>query len=289
MIFARRKATEPGALAAVRERYARDILARAAIKHPRVEAAFATVPRERYLTPPPWLIFSPGGFLDESTSDPVKLYGDVLVVLDRAKGINNGQPSLHAAWIAAVDPQPGDTAVQIGIGAGYYTAILAELVGEGGRVEAYEIEPHLAAIARDNLASLPQVAVHAVSGVGAELPAADVVYVSAAAPAPDVSWVRCLRDHGRLIFPWQPSPGHGTTMLVRRRGQGFEVTLLMGVAFVSCVGAGPAAAPARGIAGGEPPRALWLSEDKAPDETALAVHDGVWFSSRRLEEPDRDA
>ena len=31
------------------------------IENPRVEAAFATVPRELYLPPPPWRIFPPGG------------------------------------------------------------------------------------------------------------------------------------------------------------------------------------------------------------------------------------
>ena len=176
------------ALRAARARYAEDAMVwarEAGTDNPRVQAAFAAVPRENYLTPPPWRIFAPGGWMDDETSDAEKLYADVLVVLDRQQGINNGQPSLHAGWMAAVDPRQGDTVVQIGIGTGYYTAILAWLVGEGGRVEAYEIEPRLAEIARENLAALKQVRVHAESAVGTGLPPADVVYVSAGAVAPD--------------------------------------------------------------------------------------------------------
>ena len=53
----------------------------------------------------------------------------MLVAIDAERGINNGQPSLHAQSIAALELKEGETVVQIGAGAGYYTAILAELVG----------------------------------------------------------------------------------------------------------------------------------------------------------------
>ncbi len=268
-------------LSGLRARYARELLASARTRHGRVEAAFAAVARERHLTPPPWRIFAPGGFMDDETSDPAKLYDDVLVVLDCGKGINNGQPSLHAAWMAALDPRPGERIVQIGIGAGYYTAILAELVGDGGRVEAYEIEPRLAAIARDNLGPLSQVTVHAASGVGAPLPEADVVYVSAAAAAPDPGWLRCLRPGGRLIFPWQPDPGHGIAAVVTRSPAGFGVELLSGVAFVACVGAPSGGAQPNRRRSAET-RSIWLTDEAPPDETATGIYEEVWFSSRQL-------
>jgi protein-L-isoaspartate(D-aspartate) O-methyltransferase len=252
----------------------------------RVEAAFAAVPRERYLTPPPWRIFAPGWGLDLVSADPAELYADVLVALDDPKRINNGQPSLHAAWMAATDPRPGEIVVQIGIGAGYYTAILAALVGPGGRVEAYEIEPRLAEIARGNLAGLGQVRVHARSGVGVPLPQADVVYVSAGVAAPDPGWLRALRPGARLVFPWQPDTSGGVALLVRRLLEGFAAEPFMHVAFVDCVGAGIAEARPRVTA----PRArlsdtrsVCISADAPPDETANAVYADVWFSSRELE------
>jgi protein-L-isoaspartate(D-aspartate) O-methyltransferase len=270
----------------IRAEYARRLMQSARRENERVEAAFAAVPRERYLTPPPWRIFSPGWGLDLVSSDPAELYADVLVALDDRKRINNGQPSLHAAWMAATDPQPGETVVQIGIGAGYYTAILAALVGPGGRVEAYEIEPHLAEIARGNLAGLGQVRVYAQSGVGVPLPHADIVYVSAGVAAPDPGWLRALRLGARLVFPWQPDTSGGVALLVRRVPEGFAAEPFMHVAFVDCVGAGIAEARPRMTA----PRArlgdtrsVCISADAPPDETANAVYADVWFSSRELE------
>ena len=272
-------------LEALRAVYAADILAWArqrGFETARVETAFATVRRENYLTPPPWRIFSPGGgIVDEETSDPARLYQDVLVVLDKPKGINNGQPSLHAAWMAEVDPMPGESVVQIGIGAGYYTAILAELVGEGGRVEAYEIEPRLAAIARQNLASTSQVRVHAETAVGVELPAADVVYVSAGAVAPDPAWLRCLTVGARLIMPWQPFPMEGRTLVIRRKPGGFAADSHGNVAFVGCVGAEATRMPPRGIPARPlaETRSVWLSAERAPDLSATAIYGKVWFSA----------
>jgi protein-L-isoaspartate(D-aspartate) O-methyltransferase len=277
-----------GDLTAIRARYAADAMAWArpqGFENARVEAAFATVSREAHLTPPPWRIFSPGGgIVDEETSDPARLYQDVLVVLDKPKGINNGQPSLHAAWMAEVDPRPGEAIVQIGIGTGYYTAILAQLVGEGGRVEAYEIETRLAGIAHENLAALRQVRVHAETAVGTALPEADVVYVSAGAAAPDPAWLRCLKQGGRLIMPWQPSPFEGRTLVVRRKGAGFAVRAHGSVAFVGCIGAEARDTRARGMPA-QPvaeTRSVVLASEHPPDGTATAIYGEVWFSSREV-------
>jgi protein-L-isoaspartate(D-aspartate) O-methyltransferase len=279
-------AAEPE-LSRLRARYARDVTAWArdtGLETTRVEAAFATVPRERYLTPPPWRIFAPGGLMEAETADPAGLYADVLVVLDRAKGINNGQPSLHAAWLAELAPRHGESALQVGIGAGYYTAILAALVGETGRVCAYEIDPRLAAIARGNLGGLPQVEVRGESAVGGRLPAVDLVYVSAGAGAPDPAWLRALRTGGRLVMPWQPAPGRGRTLLVERADRGFAARLGAGVSFVPCAGLGearPRGLPSRPL---EDTRSAWLTADRTPDGSATAIYEDLWFSRTRLDD-----
>ena len=267
-------------LAALRARYAAAILRSAGVRAPCIEAAFAAVPREDFLTPPPWRVFSPGGVIEKNSSDPSDLYDDVLVVLDRAKGINNGQPSLHAAWIAMVDPQPGETVIHIGTGTGYYTAILARLVGAGGRVGAYEIDKPLAALAERHLARFSHVKVHAESGVGSELPEANVVYVSAAATAPDPQWLSALKPLGRLIFPWQTSRFGAVTLLVRRVAGGFEAEPTMAVGFIPCVGA--QSRPVEGAGDPLETRSVWLTADRPPDATATAVHEAVWFSKERV-------
>lgn len=270
-------------LPAIRRRYAREIMTasrEAGFDDPRVEDAFATVARERYLKPPPWRIFAPGGLMDAETADPTRLYADVLVVLDRARGINNGQPSLHASWLVAVGPQAGETVVQIGAGTGYYTAILAELVGEGSRVEAYEIEADLADLARHHLADRPQVQVHGRSGIG-DLPAADVIYVAAGAAAPPTGWLESLKPKGRLVFPWQPGPDRGMTLLIRRDARGFSARPLFPVSFVGCVGADFRTLRMRGMPARpyEATRSVWLRAGREPDETATAIYEHVWLSA----------
>jgi protein-L-isoaspartate(D-aspartate) O-methyltransferase len=269
----------------LRRRYADEITASAGISHTRVEEAFATIPRENFLAPPPWTIFAPGGLFMSETSDPAELYQDVLVVLDRERGINNGQPSLHAAWLAALDPKPGEVAVHIGAGTGYYTALLAALVAPGGEVHAYEIVEDLAEIARHNLAALASVTIHATTGVGIALPASDLVYVNASASAPDTAWLRALKSGGRLIFPWQPSGQRGgVTLQVTRSERGYAAAATIEVAFIACVGAMSRPSAGRGTEVGDIMRArsIWITAERPPDKTAIVAYDEVWFSSEPL-------
>ena len=76
-------------------------------------------------------------------------YEDVLVIIDPERLLNNGQPSLLTLLIDSLDLERGDRAVHIGCGTGYYTALIAEIVGPSGHVTAIEIDPGLPARARD--------------------------------------------------------------------------------------------------------------------------------------------
>jgi protein-L-isoaspartate(D-aspartate) O-methyltransferase len=267
-----------GSLEEARRRYAAAVM-HLAKPNQRVEEAFATTPREDFLTSPPWRIFAPGGFFEDATSDPAALYDDVLVVLDAGHGVNNGQPSLHAAWLAAVDPQPGETAVHIGTGTGYYTAILAQLVAPGGEVHGYELLEPLAARAKECLSRFDAVTIHPTSGVSAALPSADVIYVNASAAAPDAAWLEALKLGGRLIFPWQPVPERGgVALLVTRCEGGFSADPSMAVSFIPCVGAQDP--PARRVRRDVwETRSVWCTGTRPPDDTATVVYDQVWFSA----------
>lgn len=208
----------------------------------RLAAAFAAVPRENFLGPPPWLLAG-HSWNGTDTSDPADVYEDVLISLDRDKGINNGSPALHARGIHALDPQPGETVLHAGAGAGYYSAIIAELVGPEGRVIAVEYDARLAAMARDCLAGWQNVEV--VHGNSAEWPKepVDIVYVNFACDRPADPWVERLKAGGRLLFPLGVPYGDSTTpgtgfsdmagyLLVRRRGKGFEAGFITGVSFI---------------------------------------------------------
>ena len=225
-------------LAKRRRAYAAEITRRAGVSDPRIEAAFAAVPREDFAGPPPWRIGSGGFFGLASSDDPARLYEDVLVAIDAERGINNGQPSLHAQSIDALGLKEGETVVQIGAGAGYYTAILAMLVGPAGRVIAYEIAPDIAARAAANLAGYSQVEVRARSGVEG-LPAADAIYVSAAASHPVRAWLDALKPGGRLVFPLQAVNSNGAMLIVTRpeHGEAWPARLLTRVVFIPCEGA----------------------------------------------------
>ncbi len=270
---------------AARARYARAMGRACATSDPetaaRIAAAFAAVPREDFLGPPPWQIV--GAYRRHETDDPAELCDDVLVALDRDRGLNNGEPSLHARFMAAARPVPGEAVSHLGAGTGYYSAILAELVSPGGRVAAYEIEPGLAARAEANLAARANVVVLREDACTAALPASDLVYVSAGVTAPPVSWLEALTRRGRLLYPWQPSWEAAMALIVHARAAsgGWPVTRLIPSWFVPCSGA------CKPQAEGPPPgrdraaavRSLWRRADRAPDATAIAVYSELWYST----------
>src|SRR3954449_12801558 len=140
------------AVAAARRRFAEELRHAAPVASPAVVRAFATVPRERFLGPGPWRVLSPmdlSSYWTTEDADPRHLYHDVLVAIDEARRLNNGQPSLWAALYDRLRLAAGMHVVHVGAGTGYYSAILAEIVGREGRVTAVEIDPSLAARARE--------------------------------------------------------------------------------------------------------------------------------------------
>src|ERR1700689_310128 len=73
-----------------------------------LETAFASIPREQFVGRPPWRIFTPIGYIETSSDDPAILYQDVVVSLGTDAPLNNGQPTLHAYCLNALNLRKGD-------------------------------------------------------------------------------------------------------------------------------------------------------------------------------------
>ncbi|WP_083258167.1 MULTISPECIES: protein-L-isoaspartate O-methyltransferase [unclassified Rhizobium] len=250
----------------------------------RLEQAFRLVRREAFMGPGPWQIRAGRRYLETPNADPTFLYQNVLVALDKSKGINNGEPFLHAAFLGAVAPQPGETVIHIGTGTGYYTAILSTLVTPGGHVHAVEIDEALAERTRNNLISFANVSVTCADATKLELPEADLIYVNAGVVAPPTSWLQALRPGGRIIMPWQANEKVGLAVVITRREQGFSARALMQAYFIPCIGASDPMQSAKIPNGGEARsiQSVWLTQERAPDETAVAIYRDLWFSNAGL-------
>jgi protein-L-isoaspartate(D-aspartate) O-methyltransferase len=246
-------------------------------------AAFAATPREKFLGPPPWKVFTRSGYIETIADDPALLYQDIVVSLGKGR-INNGQPSLHAVCLAALKPQPGERVVHIGAGTGYYTALLARLVGEAGHVDAYEIDSELAAKAQSNLAEFSQVKIHAESGTQAPLTQCDVLYVNASATHPLPVWLDALRPNGRLLFPLAPENGAGAMLLVSHCEDGaYSARFVMPVQFIPCIGAQDnetSASLASAFRRGNLGEVKSLHRNNSPDDTVWFSGSSWWLSTR---------
>jgi protein-L-isoaspartate(D-aspartate) O-methyltransferase len=264
----------------IREFYAKLMARASGSTDPRLERAFTLVPREAFLGPGPWQVMINRRYVETPSADPAYLYQNTLVALDAAKGINNGEPFLHAAWLGAVAPEPGDVVCHIGAGTGYYTALLSVLA-PGGSVHAFEIDESLAQQARENLRPFENASVTHGDATKLPLPRSDLIYVNAGVVAPPASWMQALRPGGRMILPWRPAEDVGLAILLRRADTGFAAEPLMSSWFIPCVGASsvtectkvPTSREARAI------RSAWLTADRLPDKTAVAVYGHMWFST----------
>jgi protein-L-isoaspartate(D-aspartate) O-methyltransferase len=184
--------------------YAEEIRTVANIDSVALADAFARVPREQFLGPPPWY-FRSGRSIKQpvyrTTTNARDVYHDVAVALKAGQLLNNGQPSLIARMIAALNLAAGKRAVHIGCGTGYYTAIIAEVVGSEGAVTALEMDRDLAVQSTANLIGYDQVTVRNWDGADFEPGPSDAILVNAGVTQPHPAWLECLREGGVLVLP----------------------------------------------------------------------------------------
>jgi protein-L-isoaspartate(D-aspartate) O-methyltransferase len=146
------------------------------------------------------------------------------------------QPYIVALMTQLLEPRPDDRVLEIGVGSGYQTAILAHLVKE---VIGIERLPELAEAASEHLAQLgyQNVTIHVADGSLGYLPAApyDGILVAAAAPRIPKPLLDQLADNGRLVIP----VGDSFEQIIeraRRKGGSLHIERLMPVRFVPLIG-----------------------------------------------------
>jgi len=272
-----------------RDFYARFIVASGGGKSERLVAAFASVAREDFLGAGPWLLWTGAGYLETLSADPRHVYHDVVVALLPHKKINNGQPTLHARCLAAMDPHPGESLVHIGAGTGYYTAVMRELVGPAAAVDAYEIEEALAERAARAFRGIGTVRVHCENASTDPIPPADLIYVNAGVTSIPDHWLEALNDGGRLVVPLTPDEGFGGMLMVTRRSaDAFAAEILGRVAFIPCTDGRDKAESAALAAAFEPhtyKHVRSLQRGSPPDESAWYVGSNWWLSTKRPQAP----
>jgi protein-L-isoaspartate(D-aspartate) O-methyltransferase len=270
----------------VRCAFAEELRFVAHLSDQRVVDAFAAVPRERFVGPGPWRIFHfADGYWTTPDSDPRHLYHNVLVALDESTGLNTGEPSLWAAYFDRLGIGSGDRVLQIGAGSGYFTAILAELVGPSGKVLGLEVQSRLAAEAKANLAPWPQASTRLVEGIGPVEGQWGAVIAFAGATAPPRAWIDALAPGGRALIPMTGAGRWGFMLRIDRLGPGFSARSAGRVGFFHCVGArndGEAAALTRALydpAGQQQMKSL--RRDSHEKDDSCWLHGKGWCLSKQ--------
>ena len=120
-------------------------------------------------------------------------------------GQTNSQPSTVAFMLELLQPQTGDTVLDVGAGSGWTTALLAHIVGKKGRVYGVEIVEELVEFGNNNLKLLSvknasiQLADKEI-GLASKAPF-DRILVSAAAQNMPQALIDQLAFGGRMVLP----------------------------------------------------------------------------------------
>lgn len=164
------------------------------LQTPRIIQAFKKIDRHLFLPP------------EESG------LADLNVALPIGHDQTISQPLTVAFMLEKLQPQPGETIMDIGAGSGWTSALLAELVGAGGKVYAVERIPELCAFGKANVAKFNFIEKGRVesfcqdaSGGLPEKAPFDGILVSAELSVIPRAWAEQLNEGGRILAPVRQS------------------------------------------------------------------------------------
>jgi protein-L-isoaspartate(D-aspartate) O-methyltransferase len=134
-------------------------------------------------------------------ADARHVYHNYSIAIDAARQLFNGAPAIVAACIDALTLTHGERVLHIGAGLGYYSGLLAHVVGAQGRVVAVEVDSVLASEARANLADVPCVDVRLGDSTELAGESFDAIFVSTGVTHPQRTWLDALAPGGRMVLP----------------------------------------------------------------------------------------
>jgi len=142
------------------------------------------------------------------------------------------QPYIVALMTDLLNPEPDDVVLEIGTGAGYQAAVLAELVA---RVHTIERIPALADGARERLTRLGYENVEVRVGNGyygwPERAPYDKIIVTAACDLVPPPLIAQLRPRGRMVVPTGYDERQSLTLVIRDAGGGLSFRDVLPVRF----------------------------------------------------------
>src|SRR3990167_6014166 len=162
------------------------------LQTPRLIAAFEAVDRADFV---------------RDDVDREEIYSDFPLPIGQEQTIS--QPTTVAIMMEMLQPRVGNKILDVGSGSGWTTALLAQVVGERGRVCGVELVPDLARFGRDNIAKYhvpwAQIAQadHAL-GMPREAPF-DRILVSASGDEISQTLIDQLKGGGVMVVPVKTS------------------------------------------------------------------------------------
>jgi protein-L-isoaspartate(D-aspartate) O-methyltransferase len=173
-------------------------------------------------------------------ANPDHAYIDASIAIDAARDLYNGQPSSVAKWFDALAIREGDRVLHIGCGSGYYSGVLAAMVGPTGHVTAIDVDELLARAARENLRDWPWVDVENGDGTGNLPHDIDVALIHAGASHVRQEWLDGTRAGARMLVPitvdfaaMGPTLGKGMAFVFNRHEDDWAARALGFVAIYS--------------------------------------------------------
>ncbi len=222
-----------------RIQYANELKYVANVQSKIVVDAFAKVPREHFLGPGPWNVFDMFAkkYWPTEDDDARHLYHNILVAIDTEKGLNNGLPSLWAHLLDNLELKKGEDVLHIGCGTGYYSAIIADIVGNSGQVTAVEIDNPISDKAKQNLSYKSNVKVININGVDYNRGDVDVIVVNAGVSRLSAIWLESLNLRGRILVPLTSKNWGGGFIKITKLDEGYLANVITDVIIFPCEGA----------------------------------------------------